>query len=342
MDLHVFKSLNISKQSTDIAVIGSGSWATALVKIFTDARNHVHWYVRDPEEARAIRLKNRNPSYLSEIKFRPRRISVSSDINEVVKASNWIVLAIPSAFLDATLRQITIPIKDKNVVSGVKGIIPESKCIVGDHLHQNFDLPWDQFIVIAGPSHAEEVALERLSYLTLASTKKSNAVLLKKLMQTNYIHVKTSKDVVGVEYAATLKNIFALAVGIAHGLNYGDNFQSVLMSNAIREMNRFLKKLSKSRRNINQSAYLGDLLVTGYSTFSRNRRFGNMIGRGYTVKGAQLEMNMIAEGYYAAQPIYKRSQQLQINTPIIDSVYQILYGQQSPKKSFKSLAKKLN
>ena len=224
----------------------------------------------------------------------------------------------------------------------MKGIVPESKCIVGDHLHQNFDLPWDQFLVIAGPSHAEEVALERLSYLTLACTKKSNAVELKKLMHTKYIHAKTSKDVVGVEYAATLKNIFALAVGIAHGLNYGDNFQSVLLSNALREMNRFLKRHSGARRNVNQSAYLGDLLVTGYSTFSRNRRFGNMIGRGYTVEGAQLEMNMIAEGYYAALPIYERAQELQIKSPIIDAVYQILYQQKSPKKSFRKLAKELD
>ena len=320
--------LSFSTPKKEIAIIGSGSWATALVKVFTDARNHVHWYVRDPDEAQSIRLKNRNPSYLSEIKFKPRRITVTSDVNEVVKACNWIVLAIPSAFLDATLQKINVSIKDKFIVSGVKGIVPESKCIVGDHLHQNFDLPWDQFLVIAGPSHAEEVALERLSYLTLACTK--------------YIHAKTSKDVVGVEYAATLKNIFALAVGIAHGLNYGDNFQSVLLSNALREMNRFLKRHSGARRNVNQSAYLGDLLVTGYSTFSRNRRFGNMIGRGYTVEGAQLEMNMIAEGYYAALPIYERAQELHIKSPIIDAVYQILYQQKSPKKSFRKLAKELD
>ena len=334
--------LSLSSPKNEIAIIGSGSLATALVKVFTDARNHVHWYVRDPDEAHAIRLKNRNPSYLSEIKFRPRRITVTSDVNDVIKPCNWIVLAIPSAFLDATLQKINVSLKDKYIVSGVKGIVPESKCIVGDHLHQNFDLPWDQFLVIAGPSHAEEVALERLSYLTLACTKKSNAVELNKLMHTKYIYAKTSKDVVGVEYAATLKNIFALAVGIAHGLNYGDNFQSVLLSNALREMNRFLKRLSGSRRNVNQSAYLGDLLVTGYSTFSRNRRFGNMIGRGYTVKGAQLEMNMIAEGYYAAQPIYERAQQLQIKSAIIDTVFQILYQQKSPKKSFRKLAKELD
>lgn len=182
--------LSLSSPKNEIAIIGSGSWATALVKVFTDARNHVHWYVRDLDEAHAIRLKNRNPSYLSEIKFRPRRITVTSDVNEVVKACNWIVLAIPSAFLDATLQKINVSIKDKYIVSGVKGIVPKSKCIVGDHLHQNFDLPWDQFHVIAGPSHAEEVALERLSYLTLACTKKSNAVELKKLMHTKYIHEK--------------------------------------------------------------------------------------------------------------------------------------------------------
>ena len=333
----------MSKKLT-YGVVGGGSWATAIVKMLSENLSEIHWYMRNVSAIEHIRKENHNPNYLSAVEFNPDQIKLTSNINELVKACDLIILAIPSAFLDATLRQITIPIKDKNVVSGVKGIIPESKCIVGDHLHQNFDLPWDQFIVIAGPSHAEEVALERLSYLTLASTKKSNAVQLKKLMQTKYIHVKTSKDVVGVEYAATLKNIFALAVGIAHGLNYGDNFQSVLMSNAIREMNRFLKKLSKSRRNINQSAYLGDLLVTGYSTFSRNRRFGNMIGRGYTVKGAQLEMNMIAEGYYATKSAHLLNEKNKNKTklPIIDAVYDILYEGKDPKKTFKKLTEMLD
>jgi len=197
-------------------------------------------------------------------------------------------------------------------------------------------------LVIAGPSHAEEIALERLSYLTLACSKKSSAEQLKKLMLTKYVRVKTSNDVVGIEYAATLKNVYALAVGIAHGLNYGDNFQSVLISKAIREMNRFLKKISESSRNINQSAYLGDLLVTAYSPFSRNRRFGNMIGRGASIKSAQLEMKMIAEGYYACLSVYELSQKNGVNTPILDTIYLILYRHKNPKKVFRRLVEKLN
>lgn len=340
--MNVLKPLKLSSQQTQIAILGSGSWATALAKIFTDAQNHVHWYVRDQEQAEAIRQKSRNPNYLSSIKFRSRRITVSTDINSVIRACDWIVLAIPSAFLDATLKQIDLSFYEKRIISGVKGIVPESKYIVGEHLNKHYNLPLEQFLVIAGPSHAEEIALERLSYLTLACSKKSSAEQLKKLMLTKYVRAKTSNDVVGIEYAATLKNVYALAVGIAHGLNYGDNFQSVLISNAIREMNRFLKKISESSRNINQSAYLGDLLVTAYSPFSRNRRFGNMIGRGASIKSAQLEMRMIAEGYYACLSVYELSQKNGVNTPILDTIYLILYRHKNPKKVFKRLVEKLN
>lgn len=340
--MNLLKPLRITTKKNEVAVLGSGSWATALVKVFTDAKTHVHWYIRDPKEANTIRRFRKNPRYLSTAKLKTRRITIHSDINEIVQASEWIVLAIPSAFLGATLDQIQIPLKNKFIVSGVKGMLPESKCIVGEHFHKHYDLSWEQFIAIAGPSHAEEVALERLSYLTLACTEKKNAEHLKNLMQTSYIHTKISKDVVGVEYAATLKNIYALAVGIAHGLNFGDNFQSVLISNSIREINRFLKKVSHSKRNINQTAYLGDLLVTAYSVFSRNRRFGNMIGRGYTVKGAKLEMSMVAEGYYATQSVFEQASKMEINMPILTTVYRILYQQKSPKKSFKKLTGQLN
>ena len=340
--MNVLKPLKSSSQKTQIAILGSGSWATALAKIFTDAKNHVHWYVRGQEEAEAVRQKGRNPSYLSSVKFRSRSITVSTDINSVIRACDWIVLAIPSAFLDATLKQIDVSFYEKRIISGVKGIVPESKYFVGEHLNKHYNLPLEQFLVIAGPSHAEEIALERLSYLTLACSKKSSAEQLKKLMLTKYVRAKTSNDVVGIEYAATLKNVYALAVGIAHGLNYGDNFQSVLISNAIREMNRFLKKISESSRNINQSAYLGDLLVTAYSPFSRNRRFGNMIGRGASIKSAQLEMKMIAEGYYACLSVFELSQKYGVNTPILDTVYLILYRHKNPKKVFRKLVEKLN
>jgi glycerol-3-phosphate dehydrogenase (NAD(P)+) len=334
--------LKIISPKATIGVLGSGSWATALVKILTDSKLHVNWYVRDQEQAKKTKSSSRNPNYLSEVKFRPRRITVSNDINEVVSKSEWLVIAIPSVYLESELKKINQPLKDKIIVSGVKGFIPETQLIVGEHLHQHYQLPWEQFVVIGGPSHAEEIALERLSYLTLASKNKQNATQLHQLLGTSYLQMKISNDVVGIEYAATLKNVYALASGIAHGLGYGDNFQSVLISNSTREMNRFIKKISKNKRNINHSAYLGDLLVTAYSLFSRNRRFGNMIGRGYTVKGTQIEMSMIAEGYYASESAFKVSKKIESNTPIIDAVYQILYLKKSPKKTFKKLSKKLD
>ena len=334
--------LKIISPKATIGVLGSGSWATALVKILTDSKLHVNWYVRDQEQAKKTKSSSRNPNYLSEVKFRPRRITVSNDINEVVSKSEWLVIAIPSVYLESELKKINQPLKDKIIVSGVKGFIPETQLIVGEHLHQHYQLPWEQFVVIGGPSHAEEIALERLSYLTLASKNKVKATQLHQLLGTSYLQMKISNDVVGIEYAATLKNVYALASGIAHGLGYGDNFQSVLISNSTREMNRFIKKISKNKRNINHSAYLGDLLVTAYSLFSRNRRFGNMIGRGYTVKGTQIEMSMIAEGYYASESAFKVSKKIESNTPIIDAVYQILYLKKRPKKTFKKLSKKLD
>ena len=334
--------LKIISPKATIGVLGSGSWATALVKILTDSKLHVNWYVRDQKQAKKTKSSSRNPNYLSEVKFRPRRITVSNDINEVVSKSEWLVIAIPSVYLESELKKINQPLKDKIIVSGVKGFIPETQLIVGEHLHQYYQLPWEQFVVIGGPSHAEEIALERLSYLTLASKDKVKATKLHQLLGTSYLQMKISNDVVGIEYAATLKNVYALASGIAHGLGYGDNFQSVLISNSTREMNRFIKKISKNKRNINHSAYLGDLLVTAYSLFSRNRRFGNMIGRGYTVKGTQIEMSMIAEGYYASESAFKVSKKIESNTPIIDAVYQILYLKKSPKKTFKKLSKKLD
>ncbi|MDA9892447.1 NAD(P)H-dependent glycerol-3-phosphate dehydrogenase [Flavobacteriaceae bacterium] len=334
--------LKIISPKATIGVLGSGSWATALVKILTDSKLHVNWYVRDQEQAKKTKSSSRNPNYLSEVKFRPRRITVSNDINEVVSKSEWLVIAIPSVYLESELKKINQPLKDKIIVSGVKGFIPETQLIVGEHLHQHYQLPWEQFVVIGGPSHAEEIALERLSYLTLASKDKVKATQLHQLLGTSYLQMKISNDVVGIEYAAILKNVYALASGIAHGLGYGDNFQSVLISNSTREMNRFIKKISKNKRNINHSAYLGDLLVTAYSLFSRNRRFGNMIGRGYTVKGTQIEMSMIAEGYYASESAFKVSKKIESNTPIIDAVYQILYLKKSPKKTFKKLSKKLD
>ncbi|MEO6347333.1 MAG: NAD(P)H-dependent glycerol-3-phosphate dehydrogenase, partial [Aquaticitalea sp.] len=248
------------------------------------------------------------------------------------------------AFIHAELEKIKVDVKDKIIVSAVKGIMPETGKLVGEHFHDVYDVPFENIAVIAGPCHAEEVALERLSYLTIACAEESKAKLIAKNLSSDYIKTTTSDDVIGTEYAVMLKNIYAIAAGIAHGLGYGDNFQSVLMSNAIREMKRFIKKMHKMKRNINDSAYLGDLLVTGYSVFSRNRMFGNMIGKGYTVKSAQMEMSMVAEGYYATKSAFQLNEKNTKKTrlPIINAVYDILYGGKDPKMTFKKLTDKLN
>jgi glycerol-3-phosphate dehydrogenase (NAD(P)+) len=233
-------------------------------------------------------------------------------------------------------------LEGKIIFSAIKGIVPESSLIVGEHFHTKFNIPLENIGVITGPCHAEEVAMERLSYLTIACSDKKKAKFVAKNLSSHYIKAKTSDDIIGTEYAAVLKNIYAIAAGIAHGLGYGDNFQAVLMSNGIREMKKFIRKVHRMKRNINNSAYLGDLLVTGYSVFSRNRMFGNMIGKGYTVKSAQMEMSMVAEGYYAVKSAYKLNKGYGADTPIIDAVYEILYENKDAKAVFKELTDKLN
>jgi len=246
-------------------------------------------------------------------------------------------MATSSVFLQSELNKITVPLEGKVVFSAIKGIVPETGLIVGEHFHEHLNIPYENIGVITGPCHAEEVAMERLSYLTIASQDEEKAEILAGKLASRYIKTKISDDIIGTEYAAMLKNIFAVAAGMAHGLGYGDNFQAVLMSNAIREMKRFIKKVHKMKRNINNSAYLGDLLVTGYSVFSRNRMFGNMIGKGYTVKSAMMEMSMVAEGYYATKSAYKIKTENQADTPIIDSVYRILYENKDAKAEFQKL-----
>jgi len=258
--------------------------------------------------------------------------------------ADYLIFVIPSAFLYAELKKLNTSLKGKIVFSAIKGIVPETSLIVGDHFFSNLKIPFKDIGVITGPCHAEEVALERLSYLTIACADDKKAQIVADHLSCDYIKCKTSEDIIGTEYAAMLKNIYAIAAGIAHGLGYGDNFQSVLMSNAIREMKKYVKKIYKMKRDINGSAYLGDLLVTGYSTFSRNRMFGNMIGKGYTVKSAQMEMSMIAEGYYATKSAYLLNQDKEKNakTPIINAVYSILYEGKNAKNVFKALTDKLD
>ncbi|CAL2080519.1 Glycerol-3-phosphate dehydrogenase [Tenacibaculum sp. 190524A05c] len=325
-----------------IAVIGGGSWATAIVKMLCENCDKIGWYMRSVYATEHIKRNKHNPNYLSSAELHPEQLDLSNDINEIVKEYDVLIFAIPSAFLNTELEKLTESLDNKILFSAIKGIVPESGLIVGEHFHQKYDISYENIGVIAGPCHAEEVAMERLSYLTIACQDQKKAKELSKYVKSRYIKTKVSDDIFGTEYAAMLKNIYAIAAGIAHGLGYGDNFQSVLMSNAIREMKRYIKKVHRMKRNINNSVYLGDLLVTGYSVFSRNRMFGNMIGKGYTVKSAMLEMNMVAEGYYATKSAYKINKENGAKTPIIDAVYAILYGKKEAKDVFEKLTNLLD
>ena len=320
-----------------IAVFGGGSWATAIVKMLSENLEQVGWYMRNKTALDYIKTNEHNPNYLSSATFDVKQLFLSNNINEMVTYADILIFVVPSAFLKGELEKITEDYSSKIVFSAIKGIVPESGLIVGEHFHEKLNIPFENIGVITGPCHAEEVAMERLSYLTIACRDEAKAVLLSNCLASHYIKTKISDDIIGTEYAAMLKNIYAIAAGIAHGLGYGDNFQSVLMSNSIREMKRFIKKVHKMKRNINNSAYLGDLLVTGYSVFSRNRMFGNMIGKGYTVKSAMMEMSMVAEGYYAAKSAYLLNENYKARTPIIDAVYAILYERKNQKQIFKDL-----
>lgn len=323
-------------------VLGGGSWATALVKILSENNDKVCWYMRNKNTAHHILEQGHNPKYLTGVTLDPNRLYITHDLEKIIQKSDVLVLAVPSPFLNEVLVKVKGLLKDKIVFSAVKGIVPETKLIVGEHLHQHCELTMDNIGVITGPCHAEEVALEKLSYLTVACQNTDYATQVAKQLQCDYIRTKVSDDIIGTEYAATLKNIYAIAAGMAHGLGYGDNFQSVLMSNSIREMKRFINKLHKMKRNINNSAYLGDLLVTGYSTFSRNRMLGNMIGKGYTVKSAIMEMTMVSEGYYATQTAYLLAQDFNKKFPIIEAVHGVLYQQKPVRKVMAKLCDKLD
>ena len=325
-----------------VAVFGGGSWATAIVKMLSENLTTVGWYMRSESSIEYIKENKHNPNYLSSAEFNVKQLFLSSDINEMVAYAEVIILAIPSAFVSSELAKISGSLEDKIIFSAIKGIVPETGLIVGEHLHKEENVPFENIGVITGPCHAEEVAMERLSYLTIACQDEEKAKCLGTCLAGDYIKCKVSDDIIGTEYAAMLKNIYALAAGIAHGLGYGDNFQAVLMSNSIREMKRYIKKIHKMKRNINNSAYLGDLLVTGYSTFSRNRMFGNMLGKGYTVKSAMMEMNMVAEGYYAVKSAYEIKEKNEAITPIIDAVYNVVYLKRSPKRQFKLLTEFLD
>jgi glycerol-3-phosphate dehydrogenase (NAD(P)+) len=327
----------------NIAVIGTGSWATALVKLLGNNVEEINWYVRNSEDAVFIGKYNHNPRYLSSVEFAPKSLKLFSDLNTCVKDSDIIVLAVPSAFCHDVLKDVPKELlKNKIIFSAIKGIIPQYNLIVGEYLNKVFEVPFNNIGVIAGPCHAEEVALEKLSYLTLACTDITKAETLAELMRCRYMKVAVSDDIYGTEYSAVLKNVIAIAGGICHGLGYGDNFLAVLVSNAIQEIERFVKAAHPIDRDIKASAYLGDLLVTAYSQFSRNRMFGTMLGKGYSVKMAQLEMNMVAEGYYAVKCIHEINKTHKVDMPIAQAVYNICYEKYAPAIEMKILADKLS
>ena len=334
----------MSHTQNKIAVVGGGSWATAIVKILSDnlIDKEIYWWMRNNDAIEHIRKYNHNPHYLSSVEIKLPDENISSDLKSIIAASNLILLNVPAAFLKEALKDISSDdLKGKKIISAIKGIVPDENMIIGEFMNQHYQIPFSDIIVISGPCHAEEVALEKLSYLTIASQDSNLAAHFASMLNTRYIKTNVSDDIYGTEYAAVLKNIYAVASGICRGIGYGDNFQAVLISNAIREIESFVDAVHPIDRDIKESAYLGDLLVTAYSQFSRNRTFGYMIGKGYTVTSAQLEMNMIAEGYYAVNCLHQINKTYKVNMPICRAVYAILYERHSPQLEMKLLSEQL-
>lgn len=327
--------------NTTIGVIGSGSWGTALVNLFLQNGYRVNWFVRSQEIREYVYAHGHNPKYLSAVSLDMTKLRVTINIDDLIEASSLVLLAVPSAFLHGVLSTAKESLKNKVVVSAVKGIIPERNDIVADYLLKEFGVPRNHFAMIAGPSHAEEVAAEKLTYLTVASEHVELARQLKSFLQNHYIRVNISHDIVGAEFSAVAKNVYAVAAGIYHGLGYGDNFQSVLVCNAAREMRDFMNKVCRVNADIMDSAYLGDLLVTMYSQYSRNRNFGTMIGKGYSVKYARMEMIQIAEGYFGAQGVAHFMDKFGLDMPIAKAVYQVLYEKKPAPRVFAALSEQL-
>ncbi|MDO4802378.1 MAG: glycerol-3-phosphate dehydrogenase, partial [Prevotellaceae bacterium] len=278
-----------------------------------------------------------NPAYLESVHFNMNEIEMSSDINKIVQDYDTIIFVTPSPYLKNHLRKLKVRLSNKFIITAIKGIVPDENLICSEYFHQEFDVPYSNLACIGGPSHAEEVAMERLTYLTIACADKEKAQAFADIVGNEYVKVKVSEDVLGIEYSSVLKNVYAIAAGICSGLKYGDNFQSVIMSNALEEMQRFLNAVSPMERNMVESVYMGDLLVTSYSKFSRNRTFGTMIGKGYSVKSAQIEMEMIAEGYFGTKCMKEINDRLHVNMPLLDAVYNILYNRVSPQIEIKLL-----
>ncbi len=325
-----------------IAILGAGSWATALVKIFSNNVPQIAWWVRKKENVDYIKKYKHNPNYLSDIEIDLNKVTIYTNLKEAIANADILIIAVPSAFMSEAFAGVKKDdFKGKLLFSAVKGTLPDKKMMVSQFFQQQFNIPISSMGIIAGPCHAEEVAMEKLSYLTVGCDDLKEARNLANLLTCRYLKAGISSDMLGIEYAAALKNIFAIASGICHGLGYGDNFQAVLVANAIQEIKRFIDTVHPIQRDTNASAYLGDLLVTAYSQFSRNRTLGSMVGKGYSVKYAQMEMNMVAEGFYAAKTIYTINQQYKVEMPICEAVYRILYEKMSPSVEIRLLAEKL-
>ena len=321
----------------NIAIIGGGSWATALAKVVVSNTHRIGWYMRRDDRIADFKRTGHNPAYITSLQFDVNEIAFSSDLNHTAEAYDTLIFVTPSPYLKDHLKKLTVDIKNKFIVIAIKGIVPDENVVCSEYFHNRYGVPYDNIAIIGGPSHAEEVAMQRLTYLTIACHNVEKAKAFADVLSNSFIKAKEATDVIGIEYAAVLKNVYAIAAGMCDGLQYGDNFQAVLVSNAVQEMDRFLAAVNPVKRNVNDSVYLGDLLVTSYSNFSRNRCFGLMIGKGYSVNSAQIEMKMIAEGYYGTRCMTEINKQYHIDMPILNAMYRILYEQANAQQEIKAL-----
>lgn len=326
----------------NIGVLGAGSWGTALVKMLSENCDKIFWYSRNDIQIKEIIKTKKNPKYLKDLEIDTDKISISSDLNLIIDNSDILIIAIPSPYIEKSLNEHKTALANKIIFSGSKGVIPESHLVITEHLHKLYNIPYKNLGILSGPTHAEEIAKGKLSYLTVGSSNDEISKYLSKKLFSPYVHTSLSNDVIGIEYAATLKNIYSILVGISFGLGYGDNFISVLISHCTKEMINFIKSIDNVKREFSHSAYIGDLLVTTYSKHSRNRTFGEMIGEGLPVKKAISKMSMIVEGYYATKNAYEISKSKNMNFEIIKVVHEILYNNKNAELELKLLAEKLN
>ena len=326
----------------NIGVLGAGSWGTALVKMLSENCDKIFWYSRNDIQIKEIIKTKKNPKYLKDLEIDTDKISISSDLNFIIDNSDILIIAIPSPYIEKSLNEHKTALANKIIFSGSKGVIPESHLVITEHLHKEYNIPYKNLGILSGPTHAEEIAKGKLSYLTVGSSNDEISKYLSKKLFSPYVHTSLSNDVIGIEYAATLKNIYSILVGISFGLGYGDNFISVLISHCTKEMINFIKSIDNVKREFSHSAYIGDLLVTTYSKHSRNRTFGEMIGKGLPVKKAISKMSMIVEGYYATKNAYEISKSKNMNFEIIKVVHEIMYNNKNAELELKLLAEKLN